>query len=61
MYVGKLAKDVFEDDLIPLFEEHGQIYDLRLMLDPLTGMNRGFAFITMADTGVVKAAVKAVS
>jgi hypothetical protein len=37
---------VFEDELIPLFEKCGKIYDLRLMMDPLSGTNRGYAFVT---------------
>lgn len=37
---------MFEDELIPLFEKCGKIYDLRLMMDPLTGTNRGYAFVT---------------
>lgn len=37
---------MFEDDLIPIFESSGHIWDLRLMVDPLTGFNRGYAFIT---------------
>jgi len=37
---------VFEDELIPLFEKYGKIYDLRLMMDPLSGTNRGYAFVT---------------
>lgn len=37
---------MFEDELIPLFEKYGKIYDLRLMMDPLSGTNRGYAFVT---------------
>lgn len=37
---------MFEDELIPLFEKCGKIYDLRLMMDPLSGTNRGYAFVT---------------
>lgn len=46
MFCGKLPNTVFEDELIPLFEKCGKIYDLRLMMDPLSGTNRGYAFVT---------------
>ena len=44
IFVGKIPRDLFEDELVPLFEKAGPIWDLRLMMDPLTGLNRGYAF-----------------
>lgn len=49
IFVGKIPNEVFEDELIPLFEEVGRIWDLRLMIDPISGFNRGFAFITYCN------------
>lgn len=46
VFCGKIPKDMFEDELIILFEKSGKIWDLRLMMDPMTGTNRGYAFIT---------------
>uniref|UniRef100_A0A1B6GGE8 RRM domain-containing protein n=2 Tax=Cuerna arida TaxID=1464854 RepID=A0A1B6GGE8_9HEMI len=46
VFCGKIPKDMFEDELILLFEKSGKIWDLRLMMDPMTGTNRGYAFIT---------------
>ncbi|XP_075218919.1 heterogeneous nuclear ribonucleoprotein Q-like isoform X3 [Lycorma delicatula] len=46
VFCGKIPKDMFEDELIVLFEKSGKIWDLRLMMDPMTGTNRGYAFIT---------------
>lgn len=46
VFVGKIPKEIFEDELIPIFETIGQIFDLRLMIDPMTGQSRGYAFIT---------------
>lgn len=46
VFCGKIPKEVFEDELILLFEKSGKIYDLRLMMDPMTGTNRGYAFVT---------------
>lgn len=46
VFCGKIPKDMYEDELIPLFEKWGKIWDLRLMMDPMSGLNRGYAFIT---------------
>lgn len=46
MFVGKVPRDCFEDELIPILEECGRIYDFRLMMDPLTNQNRGYGFCT---------------
>ncbi|XP_071441716.1 heterogeneous nuclear ribonucleoprotein R-like [Hetaerina americana] len=48
VFCGKIPRDVYEDEIIPLFENCGKIWDLRLMMDPMTGLNRGFAFVTYA-------------
>ena len=60
VFCGKIPKDVFEDELIPLFEKCGQIWDLRLMMDPLTGLNRGYCFVTYCDKDGASEAVKQV-
>lgn len=52
---------MYEDELIPLFEECGTIWDLRLMMDPMTGTNRGYAFITFATRDAASNAVQEVS
>ena len=31
---------MYEDELIPMFEKCGKIWDLRLMMDPMSGLNR---------------------
>lgn len=59
--MGKIPRDLFEDELVPLFEKAGQIWDLRLMMDPLSGLNRGYAFITFCDKDAAQEAVKLVS
>ncbi|BFZ09266.1 hypothetical protein BsWGS_12305 [Bradybaena similaris] len=57
IFCGKIPKDVFEDELIPLFEKCGKIWDMRLMMDPLTGLNRGYAFVTFCDRDAATTAV----
>lgn len=52
---------MYEDELIPLFEKCGKIWDLRLMMDPMTGQNRGYAFITFTNRDSAQQAVREVS
>uniref|UniRef100_A0A7N9AWP7 RRM domain-containing protein n=1 Tax=Mastacembelus armatus TaxID=205130 RepID=A0A7N9AWP7_9TELE len=58
VFVGKIPRDLYEDELVPLFELAGPIWDLRLMMDPLSGQNRGYAFITYCNKDDAQKAVK---
>jgi len=58
IFCGKIPRDVFEDELIPLFEKCGKIWDMRLMMDPLTGLTRGYGFITFCEKEAADEAVK---
>lgn len=46
--------------MVPLFEKAGPIWDLRLMMDPLSGLNRGYAFVTFCTKEAAQQAVKLV-
>lgn len=61
IYVGHIPTDVFEDTLVPLFEKSGKIWDLRLMMDPMSGASRGYAFVTYCNKEDAAAAAKTVS
>ena len=57
VFVGKIPRDVFEDELVPVFETAGKIYELRLMMD-FDGKNRGYAFVMYFTKSEAKGAVK---
>ena len=57
MYVGNLSFESTENDLQDLFEQHGQVNEVRLMTDRMTGKSRGFAFVTMNDNAQASAAM----
>ncbi|KAA3681982.1 uncharacterized protein DEA37_0000018, partial [Paragonimus westermani] len=43
VFIGKIPRDCFEDELVPIFERVGKIYMFRLMMD-FSGCNRGYGF-----------------
>lgn len=43
VFIGKLPRDLYEDELLPLLEQAGRVYKMRLMME-FSGCNRGFAF-----------------
>jgi cold-inducible RNA-binding protein len=59
LYVGNLAFETTENDLQDLFEQHGTVNEVQLMMDRMTGKSRGFAFVTMSDSEQAKAAMSA--
>jgi len=56
VFCGNIPHDVFEDQLIPLFEAISPIYELRLMTDPIKGKTRGFCFVKYIDSDAPKTA-----
>jgi len=59
LYVGNLAFETTENDLQDLFEQHGAVSEVHLMMDRMTGKSRGFAFVTMNNDEQAKAAMGA--
>ncbi|CAM9131762.1 unnamed protein product, partial [Lampetra fluviatilis] len=53
-----IPRDMYEDELVPVLEKAGPIWDLRLMMDPLTGLNRGYAFLTYCSRDSALESVK---
>ena len=61
LYVGNLSFETTENDLQDLFEKHGTVNEVRLMMDKMTGKSRGFAFVTMGDATQGNAAMSALN
>jgi cold-inducible RNA-binding protein len=59
LYVGNLSFETTENDLQDLFEQHGEVSEVKLMMDRMTGKSRGFAFVTMNDNTQAAAAMSA--
>ncbi|XP_041118245.1 APOBEC1 complementation factor isoform X3 [Polyodon spathula] len=57
IFIGKLPRDLFEDELVPLCEKFGKIYEVRMMMD-FNGNNRGYAFVTFSNKQEAKNAMK---
>lgn len=60
IYIGQIPRELYEDAMIPLFEQIGKIYDLRLMMDPANGKSRGYAFLIYFDKEHANEAAKKV-
>ncbi|KAF3445610.1 hypothetical protein FNV43_RR10786 [Rhamnella rubrinervis] len=57
VFVGGLDKDATEDDLRKAFTAVGEVTEVRLMMNPQTKKNKGFAFLRFATVEQAKRAV----
>lgn len=48
LYVGNLSPETSEKDLNAAFAEFGQVMSVKILIDPSTGLPRGFGFVEMA-------------
>jgi len=49
IYVGNLPFSATEDEVRSLFESHGKVESVKIIMDRETGRPRGFAFVEMAS------------
>lgn len=57
IFVGGLDKETKEDDIKKVFEEAGEIVEVRLTMNKKTGKNKGFAFVQFATAADAKNAL----
>ncbi|XP_078720405.1 putative RNA-binding protein 46 [Lampetra fluviatilis] len=57
VFLGKIPRDLYEDELVPVLETVGKLYQLRLMME-FSGENRGYAFATYTTRTHAVAAIK---
>ena len=57
IYVGNLSFQTTEAELRTLFEQHGSVSSVSVVMDRETGRPRGFAFVEMADAGGAATAI----
>lgn len=58
IYVGNLPFSASEEEIRSLFETHGTVHSVKLIIDRQTGRPRGFGFVEM-DEGGAAAAIEA--
>jgi RNA recognition motif-containing protein len=59
LYVGNLPFSVTEGDLRSLFEPHGAVESVNVIMDRETGRARGFAFVEMQEASDAANAIRA--
>lgn len=57
IYVGNLPFSTTDAELRRLFEQHGTVDSVNVIMDRETGRPRGFAFVEMSDAGSAAAAI----
>ncbi len=57
LYVGNLSFDMTDSDLMKLFEPHGQVASVQIIMDRDTGRSKGFGFVEMGTDQEAQAAI----
>jgi RNA recognition motif-containing protein len=57
IYVANIPFKASEDELRELFEQHGDVTSVKIVLDKVTNRSRGFGFVEMADSEAAKQAI----
>ena len=57
VYVGNLAFSVKEDDLREKFAAYGELTEVTIIMDRMSGRSKGFGFVTFANDEDAKKAI----
>jgi RNA recognition motif-containing protein len=61
LYVGNLGYGVTDSDLTKLFEPHGTVESVQIIMDRDTGRSKGFGFVEMKTDQEAQAAIAALN
>lgn len=61
LYVGNLSFGSTQDSLRDAFAAHGDVVDVHLVADRVTGQSRGFGFVTMGSRDQAESAMAAMN
>jgi cold-inducible RNA-binding protein len=61
LFVGNLSFGTTEGDLKEIFSKHGNVTEVNIIMDRMTGRSRGFAFVTMDTPEAGRAAIAALN
>ena len=61
LYVGNLPFSATSDDLVQLFQQHGEVQSAQVISDKYTGKSRGFGFVEMPNDAEADAAIAALN
>ena len=59
LFVGNLPYRITEDELRELFGQYGELTEVKLIIDRMTGRSRGIAFVEYATEEEAAAAIEA--
>ncbi len=57
IYVGNLAREVTEGNLLQAFEAFGRVEAIRIIKDKISNEPKGFGFVQMADKAEAQSAI----
>lgn len=58
LFVAGLPYDLFDEELVEIFEKFGTIASAKVAMDKETGKSRGFAFVDMPNDEEAKEAIE---
>jgi cold-inducible RNA-binding protein len=58
IYVGSLPYSIDESQLQKLFAQYGQVDDVHVIMDRVTGQAKGFAFVEMPNENEAQQAIQ---
>jgi len=61
LYVGNLPFSTTSDDLLQMFQPHGEVTSAQVITDKYTGKSRGFGFVEMPGDSEAEAAINALN